>query len=270
MPQRPGLQILITLEQKLGGLALPGILRWIVGFQLLSGALALFASEEFVQWIVFHRESIFQGQVWRLVSWVFYPIIAPLSFTSLLFILITVLFCFFISDGLEAEWGVFRVNMFIIACIVCLAVAGVLIPTALSITSLSYLLFCSVFFAFATIYPDQVIHLFGVIPIKAKWLGVAKAALLVALIVSTKPLVSNIAFTATGLLPYFIVFLPGFFAAARSASETKVRRHRYEASQFNEAEAFHTCTTCGATELSHPERQFRVNSDGEERCEQCL
>ena len=39
--------------------------------------------------------------------------------------------------------------------------------------------FSSAFLAFATIFPEQVINLFGVIPIKAKWLGWVDAAGLV-------------------------------------------------------------------------------------------
>jgi len=35
-------------------------------------------------------------------------------------------------------------------------------------------------------------------------------------------------------------------------------------------ESFHRCKTCGATEMSHPDRDFRVTSDDDEVCSDCL
>ena len=35
-------------------------------------------------------------------------------------------------------------------------------------------------------------------------------------------------------------------------------------------EAFHTCELCGATDLTDPDRQFRITSDDIELCSECI
>jgi hypothetical protein len=47
-----------------------------------------------------------------------------------------------------------------------------------------------------------------------------------------------------------------------------VRRHRFEEASRTD-DTFHRCESCGATEASHPAREFRVAVDGNEYCDAC-
>jgi len=254
-----GIQILNDLERKVGHMALPQMIRWIAGFQFMVWLLSLL-SPGILDMIDFDREKILLGQVWRLFSWVFYPLNS-----NPLFVLIALMFLFFISDAIESAWGSFRVNVYVLATIFCLAAIGMLFGIGIL---LSFIFYTSIFLAFATLFPNQIIHLFAIIPIKAKWLGWADAALLIGMIASSGPAALLLGIMAFfGLFPYLIVFVPTFFQSAKASA----RRNRFEAdAKAAGTVAFHVCSSCGATDQSHPDAEFRVSEDGEEYCEDCL
>lgn len=256
-----GNRVLNQLEKPLGKLALPKILRWIAGFQVLSWALSKF-SKEFLGWIVFDREAILSGEIWRLLTWVLFP-----ASDFVLFVIIAALFMFFINDALESRWDSFRLNVYVIASVLFISLAG-LLPARGAELLLNSIFYSSIFLAFASLFPNQVIHLFGIIPIKAKWLGWANAAFLIAMILTSPslPLLAGMVFI--GMTPYLVTFVPGLISSYRQQTEATVRRHRFEESS-GAGSSFHECETCGATEKSHPEREFRVTAEGHEYCGEC-
>jgi len=68
------------------------------------------------------------------------------------------------------------------------------------------------------------------------------------------------------LANYLIFFGPEFVYRARHRHEVSSRRKRYEGQARSETEPLHKCAVCGATELTDPNLDFRVASDGEEYC----
>lgn len=257
-----GNRVIDRLEKRIGHLALPRILRWIAGFQVFSWALSKF-SGDFLSWIVFDREAVLAGQVWRLFSWVLFPVS-----DSVLFVLIAALFMFFINDGLESRWDSFRLNLYVIASAFFISLAGLIPVPAGAAILLNSLFYSVIFLAFASLFPNQVIHLFAIIPIKAKWLGWANAAVLGAMILTSPALPLAAGIVLLGMTPYLVTFVPGFLRSYREQTEASVRRHRFQ-SETSEAESFHECESCGATEKTHPEREFRVTAEGHEYCDEC-
>lgn len=272
MIHEKGNAILNGLEQKFGKLALPQILRWIASFQVLTWGLAL-AFPDFLEWLSFDKAKVLSGEVWRVFTWIFYPRI-PTSGSpmfDILFVVIALLFMFFISDSIESQWGEFRVNVYTAATIVLLSLAVLIIPHIAGVGGLmTGVFFSAVFLAFATMFPNQVIHLFAIIPIKAKWLGIANALLLAASILGTGPALPYLAFIAlVGLAPYFLVFVPGFTSSIKQRGEASVRKHNFVRAVSSSSEAFHICESCGATDVTHPQRTFRVTAEGSEYCDNC-
>jgi len=260
-----GNQILETLERRFGSLALPQILRWIAIFQALSWGLSLF-SPEFLEWIVYDRTSILSGQVWRLVSWVLLP-----ASNSIIFVLFALLLMFFINDSLERQWGSFRLNVYVFSSIVLLALLGLIPGVGVGIAMMTGAFYSCCFLAFASLFPNQELRLLGIIPVKAKWLGWANGALLLAAVLGAGGAMANVALiVVAGLLPWFLVFVPAFFSAAKQRSESAVRRHRFQqATKLSDDGAFHRCESCGATDRTDPDLAFRVSADGHEYCEKC-
>lgn len=262
MIHEKGNRLLDQLERRFGRLALPRMLHWIIGFQVMCFVLTI-VNEEFPIWLVHDSNLIFQGQVWRLVSWLFLPVsLNPFFFA------ITVMFMLFVSNSIEGEWGAFRVNLYLGASALGLALAGLAPFFAGYSLAFGAIFFSGAFLAFATLFPNQIIQLFFIIPIKAKWLGVADAVGLVALVLTASSPVLMGTLVVLGLTPYLLTFAPGFLDNYRRESTAKVRRHRFE-TETTSVETFHECASCGATEKTHPEREFRVAGDGNEFCDSC-
>lgn len=257
-----GNRVLDSLERRLGHLALPHILRWVAVFQALTWLLSKF-SPSFLEWIVYDQGRIFAGEVWRIFSWVVYP-----AANNPIFVLFATFFMFFINDSLERAWGAFRLNVYVFASVFFISLAG-LLPLVDGYAQLFHLLFySSAFLAFATLFPEHIIMLFGLIPVKAKWLGWANAISLLGIVLLTPPLLLTVAIVLLGMMPYLLTFAPAIASDMRRESQVRVRRHRFE-SAVETSDSFHECTVCGATEHTHPSREFRVAADGEEYCEAC-
>jgi hypothetical protein len=126
------------------------------------------------------------------------------------------------------------------------------------------MLIASLFYAFARFYPDQVIYILFILPVKIKWLAWVFAAILFAKFF-IGPMSYRMALVAA-FSNYLIFFGPEIIYAARHRSEISARRKRYERSSRSETEPLHKCAVCGATELSDPNLDFRVSRDGEEYC----
>ena len=261
-----GNRILDRMEASFGRLALPQILRWIAGFQAMSWGLSLF-SREYLEFIAFDRGAILSGQVWRLFSWVLSPVFEGQSPIAIFIVLIALMFMFFISDSLENHWGAFRLNIYVVSTISLLTIAGFLPMHPVFLGILNGTFYSVIFLAFAALFPNHIIHLMMIIPIKAKWLGWANILLLLATVLRSDFWVALA--VLIGMTPYLLTFVPAFVSGARQSSEAAVRRHKFQKSASSEGEAFHECESCGATDVTHPDRDFRVTADGRELCNVC-
>jgi ribosomal protein L32 len=63
---------------------------------------------------------------------------------------------------------------------------------------------------------------------------------------------------------YLLFFGPAFLRNRMDQRQTANRRARFQLAQTSET--LHRCETCGATEISHPEAEFRVTATGQEFC----
>jgi hypothetical protein len=120
------------------------------------------------------------------------------------------------------------------------------------------------FFAFARFYPDEVIYILFILPVKIKWLAWIYAALLLFWFALGSN--SYRAAVAAALANYFIFFGPEIVHEARHRQDVSTRRRRFEVQSRNPTETLHRCAVCGATEITDPNLDFRVARDGEEYC----
>ena len=270
-----GNRLLIAAEQKFGKLALPGILRWIAGFQVLGLILAKF-SKGFVEMIMFDKAKILSGEVWRLFSWVAIPggIVqtkSGMDTTAGVLFIITALFLFFLNYILEDALGTFRLNVYVWAIIFFITIAALspLSNVIFVFNLMWFIFFSSIIFAAATYVPNYEILLLGIIPIKMKWIAWVDVALLVGQ-VATAPLVAfNVILVIFSLLPFLVAIFPNVLKGMKSSAEASVRRSKFQKNAATEGDAFHTCSECGITDVKDPEMEFRVASDGEEYCVSC-
>jgi hypothetical protein len=123
----------------------------------------------------------------------------------------------------------------------------------------------SLFFAFATISPNYEIFLFFILRVRVKYIAWVLAGLF-ALQFVVLPAPAKMAMAAS-LANYLVFFLPGLIKDWRTRRTDGLRLAKFRST---EEVTMHRCGTCGRTEASHPELDFRVAADGEEYCTEHL
>ena len=253
-----------ALERRFGHLAVPGLMRIIVAFNVLV-FLLLQAREGFVQTLELQPDRVFAGEVWRLVSYVFIPReISDGSGVHPLYLFLYLNMLWLMGEGLEQAWGSFKLNLFYLLGVIGTAVAVCCCNLG---GATGFYLNTSLFLAFATLFPNFPILLFFVVPVRAKWLALATFVFL-AMTFLGSVLVVRVGITVA-LANYLLFFGPSWVDHWREQSRIAKRQQEYQTAQHDEEgddAALHHCRVCGRTELSSPELDFRVASDGEEYC----
>src|SRR5215467_1538822 len=239
------------LERRLGFLGIPGLMRIVVAFTALTFLLVRL-NPGFRFMLDLDPGRIRHGEVWRLVTYIFLP-----QTDSFLWVFLLLWFLWFIGEGLEQAWGAFRLTLYFIVGMIGTTVAAFFFGARFS----NSMLYASLFFAFARFYPDQVIYIFFILPVKIKWLAWAFAAyLLFGFVIGSNAY--RMALVAA-FANYLIFFGREIIHQARHRHDVSTRRKRFESDSRSETESLHRCAVCGATELSDPNLDFRVARDGE-------
>jgi hypothetical protein len=254
---------LSRLEKKFGHLAIHGLLRYVAGFASLCFILVKI-EPQYLDFLWLDWNRVMQGEVWRLVTYIFIPSIGGI-FPDWLGMAFYVMFLFWMGDGLERAWGTFRLNMFFL-----LGMIGTTIAAAITKGDPSGgYLHMTVFLAFARFYPDEWIRLFFLLPVKVKWLAWLDGALLVLSFISGSA--STRFAIVAGLANYFIFFGRDIITDIKTHREIADRRSKFQREvRVGREETLHRCKVCGLTEVQSPHAEFRVSADGEEYCTEHL
>ena len=157
------------LECKYGRFGIPNLTNILVAGKVLVFAVELFVNSAITLWLGLSRFLLLQGQVWRVLTFVF----IPFSGGSILSVVLGIYFTWFIGTALEREWGDFRYTVYFL-----LGMAGTVLACLLTgVTASTYCLSLSLLLAFAMLYPEVQILLFFVIPIRVKYFGLLAAAM---------------------------------------------------------------------------------------------
>lgn len=249
------------LERRLGFLAVPNLLRYVAALTALVFILYKLDSR-YLSLIDLDPNAVRNGQVWRLVTYIFIPqmgslIPAPDWFNAVF----SVFFLVWVGDRLEEVWGAFRLTLFVLIGAIGTTVAAFFFGAKFS----NGMLISSLFFAFARFFPDAVIYFAYILPLKVKWIAWIYGAILL-----WQFLFASMAFRSALLVAfanYLIFFGRDIILEARHRRDVSTRRQRFDTqTRSATAEPLHRCAVCGATELSDPSLDFRVASDGEEYC----
>lgn len=250
------------------------------------GYLLQYVNASFLNYLTLNPYAICHGQIWRLVTW----LLVPPDTSNILFILIAMMFYYSIGTSLERVWGTYTYNVYIwlgigitiIGAFVVMAVSYILAGTAgISLTGESaaayfaaisryfstYYVNMSIFLAYALTFPDAVVLLWFIIPVKVKWLGVLYGVLLAWDFVSTAMRGGWFVCVAmaASLANFLIFWLRSGKMRRFSPRERKRRADFTDASKMRPkaGQARHRCAICGRTELDDPTLEFRYCS----RCE---
>lgn len=247
------------LESRLGRFAIPGLIQAIAILQLFTLLIFMVLSQEarqpYEQFLMLQPDLVMKGQVWRLFTYVFIPS------GSLFFAVIGAMFMMWLGRGLDEAWGAFRVNLYVLGGMVSLGLGAMVFGYQAN----AMWLYLTALFAFASIYPNEEIMLFFILPVKIKWVALFTAVMLALSVISSPAFFIPVFFA---LLNYFITFGPGFIKGRIQSARVADRRARFSQAA-SQAAFFHQCKVCGKTDVDNPSLEFRVNDDGDEICSGC-
>jgi len=132
---------------------------------------------KFTRLFSFDRDSFLSGQFWRIITyqfaqngrgWSFLPVYVAFFFTLI------VLYMF--GAALEEEWG--SINFILFFLISTVVTAGIGAWLGIGLLG-SYFVYSSLLFAYASVFPEQTLYLFAVVPIRVRWLAYISAGMLV-------------------------------------------------------------------------------------------
>ena len=198
---------------------------------------------------------VLKGEVWRLFSFMLIP-----PSMKIFFMLLGSYVLYSFGSSLERVWGAFYFNLYVLIGAISVVLGGFFFP-AMPIDNA--FLVPSVFLAFAYLFPEFEILIFFILPVKMKWIGMIGGAY-VAFIVIIGPLPAKV-FALASVANFLIFFGRDLVRRLRSKErEVKLKSEKKK----EEATPFHTCSDCGATDLSHSEREFRYRGE-EAICSEC-
>ena len=247
------------LEAKFGHLAVPDLLRYVAA--LNACAFILWKLDpHYIDFLVLDRDRLLHGEVWRLVTYLFIPRIGGL-FPDWFSMAFGIWYLFWIGDGLEHAWGAFRVTLYFLLGMLGTTVA-VLIANNDQGGGIFYM---SLFLAFARFYPESVIRFMFVLPVKVKWMAWFDGALLMFNFLTGEWPVRAAIIAA--MANYFAFFCRDLIEEAQQHRQVMRRRAKFTRDmREGMPETMHRCVVCGHTEISAPDRAFRVAVDNEEYC----
>ena len=253
---------------------------------MVHGGLALY------ELLYFDKAKILQGQVWRLVTFVFTQ--SGSGLIDLLFLY----FFYMLGRHVEISMGTFKFNLFYFSGVILMDIYAMIFSPAVAIedvlmggmatnadiiaitvySRMAYYLHLTLVLTFATLYPDSQFMIFFIIPVRA-WLIALIYLLLEAIAVIN--LSYPVMYFPHNLFPLvalanYLLFMGGDIKnlapwarrmrARPKKSEKKTGVTRlptsmdYPASPAKNENYTHRCTVCGRTDVSNPELEFRYCS----------
>lgn len=203
------------LERRFRHWAIPQFALFIAA---ANGVIYLLALQrgEFLDQLLLDPNAVRQGQVWRLITFLFVP---PMM--NILLEVFWLLWLYQVAQALENEWGDFRFCLYYaIGGLATIVAALWIVGETLSNVPLNITLFL----AFATLYPDFEFLLFFILPVKVKylawliWVGLGWSLI-------TGSMLTRVAIVAS-LANYALFFGPDLWQSLRLKIQVYRNRHR--------------------------------------------
>ena len=253
---------------------IPNLMKFIVIGSVIVYLLAIFAGYGAVSFLSFRWSYITQGEIWRLITFVFMP--GYYTTGDVLWLALFLYFYYMIGNVLEREWGTAKFTLYYLSGVVLTVIVGIV--TALVsgydviIEGTSYVNL-SMFFAFAMLYPDTQFLLFFFIPVKVKWLAWIDAAFFALSVLSSLMRLDflNALLPVVALLNFFVFFWTNIadeidYRRGRARHQTSHQTIHFKSAvrqqRKKEAERGyrHKCEVCGRTDADYPDLEFRYCS----------
>ena len=210
-------------------------------------------------YLVFSANRVLKGEIWRLITFIFVP-----RTSSIIGMLLLLYFEYFIGRLLEQAWGKGKFSVYYLLGMAFTILYGLIVRllTGNDVMLDAVYLNLSMFFVFATLWPENRVLLFFIIPIKVTWLAYAEAVLFLISMIRGGTLLPLI-----GILNYFLFcgdqlisrIQPWFRRVFGKGAEYR-RASRQAQRDAKTLPYIYKCAVCGRTDAEYPELEFRYCS----------
>ena len=266
-------------QKKFGRFAIPNLTLVII-FIYLFGYIIQLAKPELLLFFTLDPALILKGQVWRLVSWIILPP-SGLSIETLVLDVILLLFIYSIGTTMEHTLGTWRYNVYVWSGVLFTILGSFVLygyywaangfgQTGIEIFEVmaeyygyslffnTYYVMLSVLLAYCVCYPNHMVYIMFVIPVKMKWLGIMYIVLMV------YEVITGNAFSRTqiaaSLLNFAVFYLRYKNLSHLKPKEIKRRSEFKQQIRHNPKVSTHKCAICERTDEDNPELEFRYCS----------
>jgi len=173
---------LVWIDKNLHGLSIPKLPLILTIIQALGLVLSIVNpvvnDQLFIDKLVLIPHNVFQGEIWRIFSFITLPLLSQDSMLGYIFMFFILWLFYDIMILLENTWGsIFLTVYFLIAWFITVFVA---LLTDSKVDTFAFME-CSFFFALATLNPNKELHLFFILPMAFKWIAFFIACILLAI-----------------------------------------------------------------------------------------
>ena len=251
----------------------------VIGCGIVT-ALGLLGFPQIYGFLLFDRNAILQGQVWRLFTWVFTAGGGNILTTLIL------LYCYYLlGRAIENAWGSLKFSLFYLSGILlmdifAMACGGIeivdeenwVIYTSQYFSSyyaiyMSSFLNLSLILCYSTIYSQATFLALFIIPIKAWLLALFYLAyVLFEVVRMCTPLMMfpHCLFPLVAIGNYFLFFgkdVLNLFPSFPTRKKKQTVNIHIRKNETKQTQSYtHRCTVCGRTDVSNPELEFRYCS----------
>ncbi len=299
------MNFLDKLERKIGRFAIPNLsLYLVIGYAI--GYLLELINPIILQYMSLNPYAIMRGQVWRIFTWV----LIPPEKSNIFFVALMCVFYYAVGTNLERTWGRFYYNVYIFGGLLITLISSFILAGVMdliyggSLSALSYMermqvldfsfgaifvfafstyyVSMSIFLAYAMTYPNNVVLLMFILPIRVKWLGIVYGVLIIYDVVAF--FIHGNWFVSVAIVASLLNFLL-FVLLSRKKRFHRTQAQKKMAYEFKKAATNashsnfgaekaasgirHKCAICGVTDNDAPGMSFRFCSKCEGNFEYC-
>lgn len=271
------MNFLDKMQRKYGKFAITNLMLYIMLGQTIVLCYSLLLDSSLLNFLYFNPILIMKGQIWRLFTFVFIP-----NTMSPIFFLFAAFLYYSIGSALEHAWGTFKFNVYYLLGMI-FNMLGLLIVQLIfyrdaatgsyfyvyNASSITMYLNLSLFLAYAVLYPDVQFLLYGILPIKVKYLAAIDVVLLAYGLISGT--IGDRVLVIVSLLNFLLFFGSKLLHSRPTTTQKHFKTQKRELKQGPPIKvAFHKCSVCGKTELTDPDMEFRYCSKCSGNHEYCM
>lgn len=250
-------------ERKFGRYAIRGLPRIIALLYGLGMVIQFINPMIYFLFLGLDGGAVAHGQVWRVFTFMMYPPVTrgrdPISWIFLNLLIIPTYY--FLSSTLENIWGAFRFNVYFFLGIIGHVAGAVLayLIWGVSIPMTPVYLNFSLFIAVALMFPEVQFFIFGVLPVKAKYLALAETVIYLYEFIRG-PVITKLEI-GLSLMNVVLFFLMTRNVKRFSPKEIKRKREfKTQTKILPAGKTRHRCAVCGRTEEDGEQMEFRYCS----------